>query len=611
MEDVDALQATPAGILPARFSLLDAFGTPIPSDTDPAGGSPGLGAVRLRDQGTGKERWVLHHATPVRDQDGEMLLDISIYQDITELKEAEQAVRESRNRLALIYEHITESVSLVEVEADGGLRCVSVNAALIRSRGQAVETLVGKRLEEFTPPERLELVLGQYREAMRGMPVTFEYETVLRDQSRWLDVRIVPIMDSDGHCTHLLAVGRDITERRKAEEALRQTEEQFRQSQKMEAVGRLAGGVAHDFNNLLTAINGFSEMVLTGMDETSPWREYLVEIKAAGERAAGLTRQLLAYSRKQVLAPKILNMNTVVSDMDRMLRRVIGEDIEFETILASDLAPIRVDPSQMQQVLLNLAVNARDAMPAGGRLTVETSNIVIGQHPPESVRPGPYVLVAVSDTGKGMSAETKARLFEPFFTTKRVGEGTGLGLSTVYGIVQQSGGHVVVHSEPEHGAIFRLYFPAIPEAVVAVPGASPRREVPRGKETILLVEDEEAVRRLVSVVLKSAGYQVIEAENGVQALRVSDSHVGQIHLLLTDVVMPVMGGRELAEKLKAARPDTRIVFMSGYTDDAMLRHGVRESSAAFLQKPFSPARVAGVVRDVLDASDTPAAIRAL
>lgn len=381
----------------------------------------------------------------------------------------------------------------------------------------------------------------------------------------------------------------------------REKAEQLRQSQKMEAVGQLAGGVAHDFNNLLTVITGYSEIGLRRMEATDPLRRNLEEIKKAGDRAASLTRQLLAFSRKQMFQTKIIDLNLIVADMDKLFQRLICEDIDLVTLLEPCLLQIKADPGQIEQVLMNLVVNARDAMPRGGKLTIETGNAVLDQTLKShlSTKPGRYLMLAVSDTGVGMDAETQKRIFEPFFTTKEVGKGTGLGLATVYGIVKQSGGTIIVYSEPGHGTTFKIYLPvadefATDEADTHVP------DVPQGQGTILLVEDEETVRALAGEILKTNGYKLLTAPNGIEALRVCADYAGQIDLLITDVVMPQMGGRELAERLAELRPNIAVLYMSGYTDDAIVRHGVLDDQMSFIQKPFSVDRFALKVRDMFE-----------
>ena len=413
-----------------------------------------------------------------------------------------------------------------------------------------------------------------------------------------VSVSTSPLRRPDGTIYGIMSILTDIT-------YVRRMEEQLRQSQKMEAVGRLAGGVAHDFNNLLTAISGYSDLLLHRLPEYSTLRRDVEEIRKAGDRAAALTRQLLAFSRRQVLQPKILDLNTVVTKMGPMLGHLIGKDIELSTDLSPSLSRVKADPGQIEQVILNLAVNARDAMPDGGRITIATADAALSPayaavHP--EVRPGPHVLLSVADTGQGMSDETQAHLFEPFFTTKERGKGTGLGLATVYGIVQQSGGHIRVSSAADRGSTFLIYLPRV-EAPEDGARGSDRPLLPHpspGTETVLLAEDEEVVRRLAREILSGNGYKVLEAGNGREALLLSEAHRGEIHLLLTDVVMPKMSGRELGERIRLQRPDLRILYMSGYTDDAILRQGVLEDGIPFLQKPFTAEGLARKVREVLD-----------
>lgn len=383
--------------------------------------------------------------------------------------------------------------------------------------------------------------------------------------------------------------------------AWRQLEAEFRQAHKMEAVGRLAGGISHDFNNLLTAIVGYCELVLSQSPPGDSRRADIEEIKAAGLRAAKLTHQLLAFSRQQLLQPQILDLNEVVADVSQLLRRVIGEDIELVIAADPTLGRIKADPGQLEQVLINLAVNARDAMPDGGRLIIETANLqfdrtYVGQH--VGAREGSYVMVAVSDNGCGMDAETQSRIFEPFFTTKEPGKGTGLGLSTVYGIVRQSEGYIWVYSEPGKGTSLKIYFPRSEEALL-VPSPQPRGEAPTGAETILLVEDDDAVRALLIRLLERQGYNVVSARHGGEALRVSDEHKGPVHLLMTDLIMPGMAGEALAARLVAKRPELRVLYMSGYRGNVGTCH-VGTHRVGFLEKPFKPEAVASKVREALD-----------
>jgi CheY-like chemotaxis protein len=371
----------------------------------------------------------------------------------------------------------------------------------------------------------------------------------------------------------------------------------------MEAVGRLAGGVAHDFNNILTAINGYGDLTLRKLSTNDPLRAYVQEIVKSGERASNLTRQLLAFSRKQILQPRVLDLNSVVSDMERMLGRLLGEDVSLHIRMKGGLPRVKVDPGQIEQVLMNLAINARDAMPEGGDLTVETSRAELDDAYARKhlgARPGPYVMLAVSDTGCGMTEEVKARAFEPFFSTKEVGKGTGLGLSTVYGIVKQSDGYVALYSEVGYGTTFKVYLPVADAPADAEGSGHAAEDLPRGTETVLLVEDEESVRRVARTALEMGGYKVLEAADGGDALLVSRQYEGAIHLALTDVVMPRMNGRALAEQLVRARPSMSVLYMSGYTEDAISRHGVLEEGVNFIQKPFAPDVLLRKVKEVLD-----------
>lgn len=392
-------------------------------------------------------------------------------------------------------------------------------------------------------------------------------------------------------------------ERKRVERALRLSEEQLQQSQKLEAIGILAGGIAHDFNNLLTAITGYSDLTLRRLPEEDPIHRNITEVKKAADRASSLTRQLLAFSRKQVLQPKVLNLNSVVSELEKMLRRLIGEDVQLSVALEPDLGSVKADPGQIEQVLMNLAVNARDAMPHGGKLTIETRNVYLDERYANqhlNVNVGPYVMLAVSDSGIGMDQTTRDHIFEPFFTTKAVGKGTGLGLSTVYGIVNQSGGNIWVYSELGHGTTFKIYLPRVDEGPQEYTRSEETEDIPHGRETILLAEDEDLVRKLAREVLETLGYQVLEATNGGAALLLCERHTEQIHLLITDVVMPEMSGRELSDRLSLLRPDMKVLFMSGYTNNAIVHQGVLEEGAHFIQKPFSPDVLARKVRDVLD-----------
>ena len=391
--------------------------------------------------------------------------------------------------------------------------------------------------------------------------------------------------------------------RKTAEAALRLSEAQLRQAQKLEAVGRLASGVAHDFNNILTVITGHSEILLRQLADNDRCRKNAEQIEKSAYFAAALTRQLLTFSRKQVIEPRVLNPNKVVLNVEKMLRRLIGEDIEFCTVLDPSAGNIKADPGQIEQVIMNLAVNARDAMPKGGKLTVTTANTFLDdcnlEHFPD-LSPGEYVMLAITDTGTGMSEEVKAHLFEPFFTTKPAGKGTGLGLATCFGIVKQNAGHINLDSELGRGTTFKIYFPQVQSALEHAYAPTQPAAVAGGCETVLLVEDEPAVRELTAYILRDKGYTVFEAANGEEGLRLAHQHEGKIDLVVTDVVMPVMGGKEMADNLRASYPDTKVLFTSGYTEDAIGQHGVLRPGIVFLQKPYVTATLARKVREVLD-----------
>lgn len=429
-----------------------------------------------------------------------------------------------------------------------------------------------------------------------------QYDIVYRivrpdGEVRYVHDKAENIKYETGNTTRVIGTVQDITEQKKLEE-------QLHQSQKMEAIGKLAGGVAHDFNNMLTTIMGYTDIMLMQVDQESPLRGSMEEIKKASERAASLTNQLLAFSRKQMIQPIVLNINRALAEMDKMLRRLIGEDIDLATILEPELWKVKFDPGQMDQVVMNLAVNAKDAMPKGGKLTIETANVDLDevyahQHGIE-LKPGHFVVLAVSDTGVGIDEETQSRIFEPFFTTKEKGKGTGLGLSTVYGIVKQSGGYIWIYSEPDQGTTFKIYLPKTEEEIAFLAEDQMQPQNLAGSETILLAEDDTSARKLIRSSLQEYGYWVLEAQDGKEALQLIEHHKGPIHMLLTDVVMPGMSGRELAERLQPLQPKMKILYMSGYTDNAIVHHGVLESGMQFIQKPFTPKALVSKVRKVLD-----------
>jgi PAS domain S-box-containing protein len=450
-----------------------------------------------------------------------------------------------------------------------------------------------------------ERAIGQCRAAIAtATDHEFEYRAMAADgRVLWLRDIIHVLRDSGGRPRQLRGLTVDLTERKRSEVALRESEDQLRQAQKMDAVGQLAGGIAHDFNNLLMVIQGDSDLIRRKLPEEHPLRRNVDGIREASQQAAALTRQLLAFSRKQVLALKVVDLNGIVGGMQAMLERLVGETIQLVFVPKPDLGYVKADPSQLEQVIMNLTVNARDAMPDGGRLTMETDQLELDAPAAAghgAATPGRYAVLAVSDTGCGMDEATKARLFEPFFTTKEPGRGTGLGLSTVYGIVRQSGGHIWVYSEPGHGTTFKICLPVVaaePDRAGPVDGGGKTR----GAETVLLVEDAPRVREVVREILEMNGYAVLEARHGQEAIDLSQRHAGPIQLMVTDVVMPQMSGRELAQQLVRTRPDMRVLFMSGYTDTAIVRHGVLEAGTAFISKPFTPDALAAKVREVLDA----------
>ncbi|WP_020475454.1 PAS domain S-box protein [Zavarzinella formosa] len=538
----------------------------------------------------GITRTYLVTKAPHRNPAGEIIGLVGISRDVSDIKRAELELR-LRDRAI---QAVSQGILITDPnQPDNPI--IYVSPSCERLTGYKSEEMLGRNCRFLQGRDTDRETVRAIRAAIDARrPVTTELLNYRKDGTPfWNNLAIAPVMDGD-RLSHFIAVQTDVSDRRKMED-------QFRQSQKMEAVGQLAGGVAHDFNNLLTIINGYSEILLDD-PASDALRPTLLEIREAGERAAGLTAQLLAFSRKTIIEPKILDLNDVVDSIGKLLRRLIGEDIKFTTHLAARLHRIKADPGLVEQVIMNLAVNARDAMPGGGRLTIETKNtkLMAEELPnyPECL-PGPYVRMAVSDTGTGMTDEVRAKIFEPFFTTKGVGKGTGLGLATVYGIIKQSGGHVAVFSEVGVGTRFELLFPAAPDAGAGQAETGPAPPT-RGVETVLLVEDEDAVRKLSATALAFQGYKVLEAARGAEAIRIADQHAGVIHLLVTDVVMPEMGGRELADTLRTKRPELRVMYISGYTNDAVVRQGVSEATDAFLQKPFTPLTLARKVRALLD-----------
>lgn len=537
-----------------------------------------------------------------------MITALVVVRQIIALREnakllAERATQATEARFVSLVEQSTDVITIIDPKG----KVLYESPSVERVFGYSVAEALGKSLGEFVHrddrAEARELIAR-----LCSKPGTRGYLEfrLLHKNGQYVDVEAVMtnLLD-DPNVKGIVVNSRNIVERKRAEEALHESAEQLRQSQKMDAVGQLAGGVAHDFNNLLAVIMGYSDLLLRSPSSLDEGAEQKVEqISKAAHRAAGLTRQLLAFSRKQVLQPKLLDLNSVVGDMDKMLKRLIGAHIEMLTKLDPKLGIVKADPGQVEQVLLNLAVNARDAMSVGGKLTIETANVVLGPlftQTHRAVEPGPYVMLAVSDTGGGMSAEVRTRIFEPFFTTKDKDKGTGLGLSTVYGIVKQSGGSIWVYSEPGQGSTFKVYLPCVDqqpdiEEVTAAPA------VLRGTETVLLVEDEESVRQVANEILTLNGYRVLQASHGKEALEVSRGHEGNIDLMVTDVVMPLMGGPELAQSLALTRPRMRVLYMSGYTDDAIVHHGVLREGTAYLQKPFTAEAFARKLRETISVS---------
>jgi two-component system, cell cycle sensor histidine kinase and response regulator CckA len=516
--------------------------------------------------------------------------------DVTEQKRA----RESEARLAAIVESSDDSVISTDLEG----KIVSWNPGAERIHGYSASEAIGRDSGFTTAPgESIDLTAIVKDATAKGVTAHFETARIRKDGRKVLvSVSVSPIRDKDGRIIGAAGISRDVTEHRRLED-------EFRQAQKMEAIGRLAGGIAHDFNNILTAISANAELAMEDLAPDHPVREDLAEIRRAGTRAAALTRQLLAFSRKQVLQPQTINLNTIVHSVEEMLRRVIGEDIVLTPDLMPNLSFVRADPTQLEQVLMNLAVNARDAMPQGGHLTITTRDVDLTDDPalPEDLPSGWYVLLEVKDTGIGMDANTRARIFEPFFTTKEPGKGTGLGLSTVYGIVRQSGGFITLESERTKGTCFKLFLPRA-EELEAKRGriSGENAQVRGGSETLLLVEDEAAVRTPLKRALERLGYTVLTASNGIEAMAIARTHESKIDMLVSDVVMPEMGGRELADNLRAMNPDLPVVFMSGHSDEAVASHGALASGAVFMAKPFAIQSMVQKIREVLDFAKEPA-----
>jgi two-component system cell cycle sensor histidine kinase/response regulator CckA len=522
--------------------------------------------------------------------------NISLVIDLTERKQAEAArirAEEALRASELQYRALFDNSPLPKWVYDvGTLRFLAVNETALRAYGYSREDFLGMTILDIRPPEEVPRLVQAIHDLTDDRTGVWRHRA---KNGKAFDAEVhAYTFEQDGRACRLI-VAQDVTERQRLED-------QLRQAQKMEAVGRLAGGVAHDFNNILSVILSYGEMLLADLPHGEPMRDDIDEIVKAGRRAVDLTRQLLSFSRQQVLEPRVFEPNDLLANIDKMLRRILGADVDLASVPGEGLGRVRADPGSLEQVVMNLVVNARDAMPTGGQLTIETANVELDeeyarQHP--GSKPGPHVMIAVSDTGTGMDAATRSRIFEPFFTTKAQGKGTGLGLSTVFGIVHQSGGTVWVYSEIGKGTTFKVFLPRVDADVDAIQSSTPPATT-HGTETILLVDDDEAVRLVARAILRKSGYRVIEASNAGEALLHAEGHPGPIHLLVTDVVMPQMSGPTLAQRLAASQPAMKVLCMSGYTDDSIVRHGIIEGRIAFLQKPVTPQGLARKVRAVLD-----------
>jgi two-component system cell cycle sensor histidine kinase/response regulator CckA len=562
---------------------------------------PKLGIVETIRDREGKEVLVQTDKVPVCDQAGKVTGIVVMCQDITERNRAEEALRLLNSAVVQSREAILITDAALDLP---GPKIVFVNPAFTQMTGYTAAEAIGRTPRILQGSRTDKTVLNRLRQNLERGEV-FEGEVInYRKDGKEFDLewQITPLRDTSGKITHFLAIQRDITTRKRFEA-------QLFQSQKMETVGKLAGGVAHEFNSIMTAIIGQSEFLLDDLPAGSPLGKNALEIRRAAGRAATLTRQLLAYGRKQLLQPENLDLNQVIGSMEGMFHHLMGGNVDMQIVPGHALQSVQADAGQIEQVIMNMAINARDAMPNGGKLMLETANISIdeesvGRYP--EMKPGDYVMLAITDTGLGMSPEVKARAFEPFFSTKEVGRGTGLGLSTCYGIIKQSGGHISVYSEPARGATFKIYLPQVERPTRIPIQRLDAPDLPRGTETVLLVEDDPALREMASILLRRLGYTVLAAANGMEALSLKQQRdIGHIDLLFTDIVMPHMSGKELSERVQAVYPQTKVLFTSAYTENAILHQGVLNKGLALLQKPFTPSALAHKLRAVLDQSSAP------
>lgn len=552
--------------------------------------SPAIETIGVTKDGKAVALEIIFGNLKHENQDYQTLL----IRDISQRKNTEAALQESQK----LYRDLVENANDIIYSHDLKGRVTSINEAGLRLTNYTREEALGKSMFDFIAPDYLEKAKEMLARKIAGEEKTvYDLEILKKDGMRVIVEVNTKLVYQNGNPVAVQGIARDITERK-------MLQVQLHQAQKMETVGRLAGGIAHDFNNLLTVILGKTDLALMQLkDSEGQLSEDIAEIKGAAKHAATMTQQILAFSRKQVLQPRIINLNSIVSNMSKILKRLIGEDVKLETGLGSELGFVKADQSQIEQILMNLAVNARDAMPKGGKLTIETSNVVLDEtysHKHFNARPGQYVMLAFSDDGMGMSDDVLKAAFEPFFTTKEMGKGTGLGLSTVYGIVKQSGGYIWVYSEENLGTTFKIYLPRVDKPTEALLPADTPTELFQGNESILLVEDNDNIRTMVKDMLKMMGYKVTDASNGAEALSLVQATSEKIDLLLTDVIMPGMNGRNLADKLAAEKSEIKVLFMTGYSDEAIFRHGILEKGQSFIQKPFTFESLAFKLRELLD-----------